>query len=195
MKDNGHHITYIFREIVIVVIGVLISISIYNYKEKLDNEQYIKKTLLAIENEIKLGQSEVDTVLNRHLALLDYIGDNIDNEEETLYEIIADQGGIQFPDVKNIGLRFFIANKAELVDFDVISMLSEIETNKNMLTSKFDKLLEFSYENMYDNDVETKTKFAVYLSNVVDSEQTLLKLYADYIDKHGEKLKKKEEDR
>jgi len=195
MKDNGHHITYIFREIVIVVIGVLISISIYNYKEKLDNEQYIKKTLLAIENEIKLGQSDVDTVLNRHLALLDYIGNNIDNEEETLYEIIADQGGIQFPDVKNIGLRFFIANKAELVDFDVISMLSEIETNKNMLTSKFDKLLEFSYENMYDNDVETKTKFAVYLSNVVDSEQTLLKLYADYIDKHGEKLKKKEEDR
>ena len=192
MKKRSGHITYIFREIVIVVIGVLIAVSINNFKETSDNEKYIKKTLTAIENEIKMSQSDVDTVMNRHVALMEYLGENIDSAEVSLLNIITTQGGIQFPVVKNIGLRFFIANKAELVDFDVISMLSEIETNKDMLTSKFDKLLSFLYENMYSSDKETKTKFAIYLSNVIDTEQTLLKLYADYIDKHGDKLKRED---
>jgi hypothetical protein len=47
MEKRKEHLGYILRETVIVVVGVLIAVSINNYKEKFDNEQYIEKTLLA----------------------------------------------------------------------------------------------------------------------------------------------------
>lgn len=72
MKKKSR-ITYLLQEIAIVVIGVLIAVSIGNYKERGDNKRYIKKTLLAIENEIKSSQVELDTVLNRHVKLFEIL--------------------------------------------------------------------------------------------------------------------------
>jgi len=44
------------------MIEVLIAVSKGNYKESVDNEKYINKTLLGIENDIKLSQSDLDTI-------------------------------------------------------------------------------------------------------------------------------------
>lgn len=65
--EKKSRIPYILQEIAIVVIGVLIAVSIGNYKEKYDNEKYVEKTLRAIKKEVELSQIEVDTVLNRHI--------------------------------------------------------------------------------------------------------------------------------
>jgi hypothetical protein len=59
---NRNRVAYFLQEIAIVVIGVVIAVSIGNYKERKDNERYIEKTLLAVEKEVKLSQGEVDTV-------------------------------------------------------------------------------------------------------------------------------------
>jgi len=56
---KGRPILDYFKEITIVVIGVLIAVSLDNYKERVDNEKYIEKTLMAIENDIKLSQSDL----------------------------------------------------------------------------------------------------------------------------------------
>ena len=181
MEGNKNRLVYLLQEIGIVVIGVLIAVSINNYKEKLENEKYIDKTLLAIENEIKLSKSEVDTTTNRHLQIIEYLENNIDNNAMPLVELIASQGGIQSPVIKNISLRFFISNKAELVSFDVISQLSEIETHKETLSKKLNRLIDFVYEHIDDTDRGAKIKFAYHLANVVDSEQALLELYSNFI--------------
>jgi hypothetical protein len=101
---------YFLQEITIVVIGVIIAVSIGNYKNKVDNEKYIEKTLLAIENEIKLSQAEVDTVLNRHLKLYEILQNESAENKQTLGELVSSSGGFQVASIKNVSLRFLNFN-------------------------------------------------------------------------------------
>lgn len=71
----------------------MIAVSISNYKENKENESYIEKTLLTIENEIKLSKTEIDTVLNRHILLFEMLENKLDDKEETLIKLISSAGG------------------------------------------------------------------------------------------------------
>ena len=191
MKKRSR-IVYFLQEIVIVAIGILIAVSIGDYKENTDNEKYIEKTLLAIENEINLSQVELDTVLNKHLKLIEILENKIeDNEgnEETLAELLMNSGGLQVASIKNVSLRFFISNKAELLEFQLISQLLDIELATNMLSDKLKRLADFSYDNLTSNNEEVKLKFAYFLSDVIDGEQTLLESYSSFLEKNKSFLK------
>ncbi len=182
MKKRSR-LVYLLQEISIVVIGVLIAVSIGNYKEKVDNERYLKKTLLAIENEIKLNQVEIDTVLNRHVKLFEKLENGIGENEQTIGEFVSSSGGFQMASIKNVSLRFFVTNKAELLEFRVISQLLDIELKTNLLSDKIKRMSNFAYEHVNDRDEEEKIKFAYLLADVIDGEQTLLESYSDFLEK------------
>lgn len=174
-------VKYFLQEIIIVVIGVVIAVSIGNYKDKIDNENYVKKTLIAVEKEIKLSQIEVDSVLQKHNRLIESLENALDNNDQALGELIGTLGGVQFPTIKNISLRFFISNKADLVDFELISKLLEIEDQTNVLSDKMKRLADFAYQHINDQDRETKISFAYLLSDVIDSEETLMESYNNFV--------------
>lgn len=177
-REKRNRILHLLQEIGVVVVGVLIAVSIGNYKEKLDNKKYVEKTLMAIENEVRLSQGAVDTVLNKHLNLIDSLKIKIYENEQTLGEVVGDLGGVQFAVIRNISLRFFISNKAELVDFEIISQLLVIEEQTKILSDKTKRLADFAYEHMNDKESDTKLEFVYMLMNVIDSEESLLKSYS-----------------
>jgi hypothetical protein len=183
-------ILYFLQEISIVVIGVVIAVSIGNYKENKENERYIEKTLLAIENEIKSSQTEIDNVLNRHIKLYEILENRIGENEQTLGELISSSGGFQVASIKNVSLRFFISNKAELLEFQLISQLLDIELKSEMLSDKIKLLSDFAYDNVNDGNDEVKIKFAYLLANVIDGEQTLLESYSSFVEENKSYLKK-----
>lgn len=183
MKKQNR-VLYILQEVSIVVVGVLIAVSIGNYKEQADNEAYVGKTLLAIENEVKYSQSELDTVLNRHLDLYETLETEIENEEQTLGELLSASGGFQIASLKNVSLRFFVSNKAELLEFQLISQLLDIELKGDLLSDKIKLLTNFAYENVNERSYDVKLKFAYLFANVIDGEQTLLESYTDFLTKN-----------
>lgn len=187
---NRTGIGYILREVTIVVVGVLIAVSIGNYKEKKDNEKYVEKTLVAIKNEIKSSQAEVDTVLNRHLRLLEILENEMDNSEQSLGDLVSSSGGFQVASIKNVSLRFFISNNAELLEFQVISQLLDIEAQTELLSDKIERLGDFSYSRINDTTQETKLNFAYLVANVLDSEQSLLESYSRFLEENEGFLKK-----
>lgn len=193
IMKNTNRFVYFLQEIAIVVIGVLIAVSINNYKENTDNEQYIKKTLLAIENEIRQSQSSVDTVLKRHLRIVEAIQTDTSEEELYLGEYIAGLGGVQVPTIKNVGLRFYISNKAELVDYSIISQLLEIEHTTEVLSEQINRLANFSIENITDESQKSKLTFTYLLTDVIDSEKALLEYYAKFLNDHESYLRQEEE--
>ncbi|MCK8520437.1 hypothetical protein M0D21_02595 [Aquimarina sp. D1M17] len=180
MKLNIKSFIAFFKEIIIVVLGVLIAVGINNYKENYEEEKFVSKTLSAIENEIEQSELEVEKTSKKHLQIVDSIHAAIHNDNESLGQLMNRIGGIQSPDVKNIGLRFFISNKAELVEYDIISRLNDIENYTNSLHTKMNRMLDFLYENIEKKDAVIKEKFIYHLANVINSEQELLKLYNDY---------------
>jgi hypothetical protein len=171
---------YFIQEIVIVAIGVAIAVSIGDFKEYLDNQDYIEKTLTAVKKEIKLSQSELDTVLQRHYLLIESFENAIEDNDQSLGELISVLGGVQFPLIKNISLRFFISQKADLVDFELISRLLEIEEHTNVLSDKMKRLADFAYENINNTEEESKITFAYLLYDDIDSEETLMKSYTEF---------------
>jgi len=197
MKKNNGVLNYL-KEITIVVIGVLIAVFISNYKDGIDNEKYIEKTLLAIENDIKLSQSDLDTVYNRHLELFEILREKLEESEPldpelTLVELISSSGGFQVTTSKNISLRFFINQKAELLEYDIISKLLDIETQSELLQLKTRRLTDFFYENIDEGGEEVFMKLAYYLSDILDSENTLLESYSEFLDKNQKKLEYEKE--
>lgn len=191
MKKTSR-IAYILQEILIVVVGVLIAVSIGNYKEQADNEKYIEKTLTAIKSEIELSRQATDSALVRHYALAEGMEELIDNEEQTLGEMVSSLGGVQFPQIKNVSLRFFVANKAELIDFQIIAQLLDIEEQSVILKAKLDRLADFAYEHITESNLETKISFAYMLSDVIDSEESILEAYEEFASGNQEVLEEED---
>lgn len=172
-----------FREIVIVIIGILIALSINNWNENRNNEIFTGKALFAIEEEIKLNKTDMNRIVQRHKETIDSFTMHLNNDEISIRQIIEKSGGFQIAELKNIGLRFFISNKAELIDYEIISSLSEIESLSETVKMKTERLLNYLYDNMEGTNESAKYKFVIYLADIVESENGLLDLYDDFLDK------------
>lgn len=172
-----------FREIVIVIIGILIALSINNWNENRNNEIFIDKALFAIEEEIKLNKTDMNRIVQRHKETIDSVTMHLNNDKVSLRQIIEKSRGFQIAEQKNIGLRFFISNKAELIDYEIISGLSEIESLSETVKMKTERLLNYLYDNMEGTNESAKYKFVIYLADIVESENGLMDLYDDFLDK------------
>lgn len=180
MKSQSRF-AYFLQEVLIVVIGVLIAVSINNFREARADAKYLAKTLEAIDTEVKVSKEEIDTVMARHIKLLATWDEVIANDELSLEDVISERGGIQGATVQNISLRFFVSNKAELLDFETIAMLLSIENQSNVLYQKLSRLTDFLYTYVSSNSLEAKQEFAIFLENVIDSEYNLSESYAEYL--------------
>lgn len=193
MKVKKQDVISFFREIVIVIIGILIALSINNWNENRNNEIFIDKALFAIEEEIKLNKTDMNRIVQRHKETMDSIAMHINNDKISLRQIIEKSRGFQIAELKNIGIRFFISNKAELIDYEIISSLSEIEFLSEAVKMKTERLLDYLYDNMESTNESAKYKFVIYLADVVESENGLLDLYDDFLNKKKKPAYSKEQ--
>jgi len=188
-KNNQSRLGYFFQEIFIVVIGVLIAISLNNLKDSINNNNYAEKTLNVIKNEIQDSRKEVDTILNIHYKMVETLKELATEEnDQKLGEMIVELGGFQKATIKNVSLRFFIANKAELVDFNVISQLLEIESQSDILNEKIERLADFVYDNLNSETLESKQTFTFLLYDIIESEQSLLESYDSFLNENKDVL-------
>lgn len=171
----------LLAEFFTVTIGILIALFINNWKQDYDNKKYMDRVLNSIENDIAESQASIDKIMPRHEALIDSVMHYLDDESISIQEITQQAGGVQYPFIKNIGLRFFISTKADLVDYDIISDLTEMEDSKKLLEKKFDKLMDYVYEAMGNTDRESKIMYIIHLSNVIDSESSLVEQFESYL--------------
>lgn len=170
-----------FKEVIVVLIGVLIALFINEWRETRNNEKFVESVLEAVELDIKSSQEDLEKVTKKHIRTLDSIALYLEDEERSILHIIQNVGGIQYASTKNISLNYMIANRAELLDYELISLLANVEQNSDLLNSKFDKLMDYAYETVEASDAKSKRIFIIHLSNVIDSEQSLLNLYDQFL--------------
>ncbi len=183
MKNISKKVFSFVKEIVIVIIGILIAMSINNWNENRKNQKFTEKALYAIEREIEINKRDLTEISKRHYMTVDTILTYLENDNISISQVIRRVKGFQIPEVKNIGLRFFIANKAELIEYEIISNLSEIELLSEALKIKTQKLIDFLYDNMDSTEKVDKNKFIVFLKEVIETETGLIELYDTYFGK------------
>ena len=178
-KNNS--ILKFFREVVVVLIGVMIALFINSWRETNNNEKFVKSVMTAVQEDINTSQESVKEVYDKHQQLIDTVKFYVDDNNLSIRDLITKCGGVKYPGVKNISLRYLAGSRAELVSYELISTLTEIESSSEFMSLKFEKLLDFTYDAIENSDRTSKIKFLIALSNVVDSEKTLLGLYKDFL--------------
>lgn len=187
MEQKSNRFLSFLKELFVVIIGILIALSINTWNENRKDQEFIDKALFAINEEINLNKTEIQEILDKHLSTIDTIGTYLENDSVSLKDIFGKTQGFQVADLKNIGLRFFVANKAELIDYEIISKLSEIEFSRENLRKKTDKMADFAYDNLESTTEEAKYKLAIYMGDIIDSEGSLLEKYTSYLDTESTK--------
>ena len=170
------------KEVIVVLIGVLIALFINEWRETKNNEQFVSSVLAAVEKDIISSKEDLKEVSDKHIRTIDTMAVYLNDEQLSIVEIIEGVGGIQIAQTKNISLNYMVGNRAELLDYELISLLTNIESTRELLDNKFDKFLNYAYETVEATDAKSKRIFIIHLSNVIDSELSLLELYDEFLE-------------
>lgn len=176
-------IKYISREIFSVVIGVLIALFISNWKQQNDDKKFLDTVLESIEQEIESDHEDVTMVIEKQYALIDTIVHYIEDDQVSLTDCVIKTNGLKVYTAKGNSWWSFLTSKIEVIGYETIAALSEMEDNKQFINVKLDKLMDFFTEKADATSPSDKRMFAIQISNLLDTEEELKSLYAAYLEK------------
>jgi hypothetical protein len=171
----------IFIEMIPVILGVLIALFINNWKQTLDDQKFLKKIYSSVEREMELNLNEFSTLLPIQYALIDSLNYWKSNKEVSLIEALQKTNGLQIPTVKNTAWNSFLNSKLELIDFEVVSILTDVEEKKEVMNIKTEKLMDFVLNNTDSSDSRDKKILIIHLLNLINSEKGLVETYEEYL--------------
>lgn len=165
-------------EIIILISGVLIALFINNWKQKIDNQNFVEKVYAFIEKEMESNSNSISEVLPNHYLFLDSI--NFYMDKEVPISKILDTN-LQAALINNVAWNSFLDSNLELVDFDIVLFLAGLEELERSLNLKFENLRGFLVSNMNSVDKKDKETFVSLLQDIIGSEEQLVEYYKAYL--------------
>ena len=164
-----------------VLLGVLTALFISSLKQNYDNQKFLDKIYSSIEKEMQSNTDEFTTTLPKQYRLVDSVQFYISDEDISIVEIIKKSNGLQIPSTRNTTWKSFLNSKLELVDFEVVSILTDVEEKKHFMNIKLEKLVDFIYENTNATNQQDKELFILHLHEIIETEEGLVETYNDYL--------------
>ena len=171
------------KELTIVTIGVLIALLVSNIKENKEAKRYYDASIETINTEVKSNYSSLKGVIEKQKNLQDTLM-KYGNTSAGIGEIIAKSGGLKIAGLNNNGIDLYKRNEINRIDIEMMSNLNDMHNKSKVISTKADRLIDFAYSNFIDNSKENKTILFVHIRDILDTEESLLKVYKDYIDKN-----------
>jgi len=152
MKELGK----IIREIISVIIGILVALAVNNWNEDRKDKKYLNQIYVSIDNELEESRIEIKESIPKQQVLIDSIRKYLNDETISIFDIIEKADGINVPIVKNNSWKAIANSKIELIEFEKLSALSEIDQSKESIELKTQKLIDFVFENLKTTNQEKK---------------------------------------
>ncbi len=162
-------IKQLIREIIPVILGILIALAVNNWNEDRKDKEYLNQIYSFIENELEESRIEIKESIPKQQLLIDSIGKYLHDESISIFDIIAKANGVQGPVIKNNSWKAIANSKIELIEFDKLSALSEIDESKKGLELKSEKLVDFLVNNLKATDQEKKETFMLLNQEILSS--------------------------
>lgn len=157
------------REVIPVILGILIALVINNWNEDRKDKKYLSQIFSSLESELEESRAGIEESYPKQQMLLDTIGKYMNDETVSLFEIMSKGGGINGANIKNGAWRAIANSKIELIDFEKLSMLTEIDESKEGLKLKQEKLLGFMVDNLKSTNREKKEVFMLLNQDILSS--------------------------
>ena len=163
----------ILLEMVPVILGIWIALWANNCNERQKDTKFLENVLTSIRNENSSNLEKLGEVLPLQKRLLDSINASIGDSTVTILRILNESGGFKFPTINITSWEALVTTKPDLVDYKLISILSDIEEEKRVLQNKNEYATSFLYQNLNASGEDEKRIFSALIGDVIDSENTL----------------------
>ena len=164
-----------FKEIVPIIIGILIALYINNWNENKKDEKYINQILSSMDKELKESNDDIKKKMPQQQTLIDSLNFYKKNDTISLFDVMMKVNGIQIPKIRISSWKAISNSKIELLEYDRVSALANIEEQKEVLLSKTQYLMNFLYPNIKDTSIDKKELIMLIMQDIIVSERDLQK--------------------
>jgi hypothetical protein len=180
--NNENYFINFLKEIIPIIIGILIALFIENWNETRKDTAYVTQIFDTVENELIETKGEIEQLLPLQKSLIDSLDFYANNKDITLFQIIRKIDGIQIPKIKTNAWKAISNSKIDLISFNEIISLSNIEEQKEILKDKTAYLLTYLYPNFNETNRNKKEALVILLMDIIETEKATLKLIHEYLD-------------
>ncbi|UZO80123.1 DUF6090 family protein [Aquimarina sp. ERC-38] len=164
MKNNFKKF---LRDIIPVLIGVLLALAINNWNEERKDRKYIAKFFTALKMELKETDVEITEKIPKQKILIDTLNSYSEDETVSLLQIIEKAKGVYAPAIRLNYWKALSNTKIELLPYERLSILADIEEGKELVEYKLNKILDFIYSNWTSTAIDTKLKMKFMLEELI----------------------------
>jgi len=163
----------LIKEIIPVVIGILIALFINNWNDERKEEKYLNQIFSSIDKELEESILDIKRVIPKQLKTVDTLQVYMNNDEVSLYTIMIKADGIHGPTIKTNSWNAIENSKIELVAYEKLSALADIEERKYGLTSRIEKQTDFIFQNFEETDKSKKEILKMMILDIIGTEKRL----------------------
>ena len=171
-KFTNYSIHFI-KEIIPVIAGILIALFIDNWNSERKDKAYINQVFSTVNSELKDTKADIIDKLPIQKSLIDSLEFYSNDKTINISDIVKKSKGIYIPQIKINAWKSVSSNKIDLIDYQKITSLSNIEEMKDLLNKKTDFLMNFFYCNMNETNKEKKKTLKMLILDMVQTEVTI----------------------
>ncbi len=172
----------LLKDVIPVILGILIALVINNWNENRKEQKYLNQIYASIKKELKESIQSLEENIPKQERLVDSLRVNLNNETIELFDVIKKAGGIWAPRIKNNSWRAVANSRIELMEFEKLSSLSELEESKNTQDYKQRKIMDFVFENIKSTESDKKEVLMIMVSEMVSSGRYLQSEIEDFLE-------------
>ncbi|CAL2102236.1 conserved protein of unknown function [Tenacibaculum sp. 190130A14a] len=163
------------KEMIPVLLGVLIALWINNWNDSRKDKNYIKNFYTSLKKEFNETNREINNKISSQKMLVDSLSFYSNNEKLTLINVITKAGGINGPRIKLNYWKALSNSKIDLISYDKLSLLADIEDGNNLLIYKRDKIIDFVYANLTATSAKEKRILKLMMEELLRTQTSVQK--------------------
>ncbi len=160
-------------EMIPVIMGVLIALLINNWNESRKERRYIEDVMISIKQELNESKKDIEIKIPKQEKLLNNLKKHVTDESMSLLQIVEKSDGLYVPSIRTNSWIAFANNKIELMEYQKLSTLNDIEEGKSLFKSKLDYILKYFYSNLNQTSKEKKEQFIIILSDLINTQRQI----------------------
>lgn len=163
------------KEIIPVIVGILIALWINNWNENRKDTDYMNQISLSINKELTETNEDINTNITLQKSFNDTLGFYLENNKISLLDITMKAQGVYMPTIKINSLKALSNSKIELMEYEKIAALANIEEQKEILKMKSERLVDFLYSNTKETGKDKKEFLKLLMMDIINTELALQK--------------------
>lgn len=172
MKKN---IIAFIKELIPIISGIIIAMYITNWNESRKDKNYINQIFLSIDKELLETKEDIIYDISAQKSFIDTIDLYLEDNKISILDITFKANGIRIPAIKLNSWKAISNTRIELIDYGKVSVLVNIEEQKEILKMKTEKLGDFFYSNINETGKEKKELMKLMMLDIIGTETPLQK--------------------